>query len=226
MKKIPLSLSRLSPQFCSRSTLQSLPSHPLSQRHSHAPSLLKRHCPCPEQVFGHPSIVQCLPFQPVTQRQVPFLHCPWSLHLGSHCFILQYSPDQPGSHWHDSDTQWPCCPQSKSHNSEKMAINKFVALNSEIYPWNNRLLTSEVRTCKFACLNRRFRDRNNREDTEGRLYPSGCNRCLSNLSCRCKCLLNSNRERCKLGADNQLDKITNRIIVELLIEFSKIDVSI
>ena len=26
-------------------------------------------------------IVQCLPFQPVTQRQVPFLHWPCSLHL-------------------------------------------------------------------------------------------------------------------------------------------------
>lgn len=78
---LPLSLSRPSLQFCSSSTLQSLPSQPSAQRHSHWLSWLTRHCPWPEQLFGQPSCVQCFPFHPVTHRHVPFLHCPCSLHL-------------------------------------------------------------------------------------------------------------------------------------------------
>lgn len=114
---LPLSLSLPSLQFCSNKMLQSGPSHPLSHLHSHILSELNLHWPCAEQLLGHPSIVQCLPFHPVTQRHVPFLHCPCSLHLGSHCLRLQNSPDQPGSHWQASDTQWPWFPQSKSHSS-------------------------------------------------------------------------------------------------------------
>lgn len=66
---------------------------------------------------GQPSMVQCFPFQPVTHKQVPFLHCPCSLHRESHSFELQYSPPQPALHEQVSPTHFPCWPQSKSHNS-------------------------------------------------------------------------------------------------------------
>lgn len=81
LSALPLSLSRPSLQFCSRSTLQSRPSQPSEQRHSHWLSALTRHCPWPEHELGQPSCVQCFPFHPVTHRHVPFLHWPCSLHL-------------------------------------------------------------------------------------------------------------------------------------------------
>lgn len=65
---------------------------------------------------GQPSIVQCLPFQPVTQRQVPFLHWPCSLQRGSHSFVLHRSPPHPSSQWHFSPMHVPCGPQSRSHS--------------------------------------------------------------------------------------------------------------
>lgn len=113
----PLSLSTLSLQSRSSCVLQSRPSHPSEHLHCHTLSPFTRHCPCPEQLFGHPSSVQCLPFQPVTHRHVPFLHCPCSLHRSSHSFVLQYWPDQPAWHAQVSPTQWPCAPQSRSHSS-------------------------------------------------------------------------------------------------------------
>ena len=78
---LPLSLSLASLQFCSIMTEHSRPVHPLWHLHSHRPSTLALHWPCPLQLLGQPSRVQCFPFQPVTQRQVPFLHWPWSAHL-------------------------------------------------------------------------------------------------------------------------------------------------
>lgn len=62
-------------------------------------------------------MVQCFPFQPVTHKQVPFLHWPCSLHRGSHCFKLHSSPDHPGKQSQALSTQCPWGPQSKSHNS-------------------------------------------------------------------------------------------------------------
>lgn len=66
---------------------------------------------------GQPSSVQCFPFHPVTHKQVPFLHWPWSLHLGSQSFVLHNSPSQPSSHWHLSSTHRPWGPQLKSQSS-------------------------------------------------------------------------------------------------------------
>lgn len=62
-------------------------------------------------------MVQCFPFQPVTHKQVPFLHWPCSLHRGSHCFKLHSSPDHPGKQSQALSTQCPWGPQSRSHNS-------------------------------------------------------------------------------------------------------------
>lgn len=114
---LPLSLSLPSLQFNSSCTLQSLPNQPSEHWHSQALSTLTLHWPCPEHKLGQPSNVQCFPFQPVTQRQVPFLHWPCSLHRWSHNFTLHNSPVQPKLQVHESPTQWPWGPQSVSHNS-------------------------------------------------------------------------------------------------------------
>lgn len=200
-------MSLLSLQLCSSKTLQSLPSQPLSHLHSHIPSLLNRHCPCAEQLFGHPSMVQCFPFHPVTHKQVPFLHCPCSLHLGSHCFKLQYSPDHPESHWQESDTQCPCCPQSRSQSSVMPNNTQldFIRDCSKCENlWSNRLQTNGPRTCKFVCPSRKFHVRNSWEDTEEHLCPFDYNQRLSNPSYRCKSLRRSNHDRYMLDADSQL----------------------
>lgn len=143
---LPLSLSLLSLQFCSRATAQSTPSHPSEQRHSHIPSPLTRHCPWFEQPDGHPSNVQCLPFQPVTQRHVPFLHWPCSLQRESHNFVLQRSPPQPSSHIQALPIHFPCWPQSSLHNSvclfkdnnakKKNRVNKLARKNKQYFNYN------------------------------------------------------------------------------------------
>lgn len=114
---LPLSLSLPSLQFNSNCTLQSLPNQPSEHWHSQALSTFTLHWPCPEHKLGHPSSVQCFPFQPVTQRQVPFLHWPCSLQRWSHNFTLHNSPVQPKLQVQESPTQWPWGPQSVSHSS-------------------------------------------------------------------------------------------------------------
>lgn len=56
-------------------------------------------------------IVQCRPFQPLEQMQVPFLHCPCWLHLESHGSWSHLSPVQPDSHEHRPRSQNPWGPQ-------------------------------------------------------------------------------------------------------------------
>ena len=112
---------------------QSAPSQPFSQRQLQPPSGDDLHCPCLEHSLGQPSKVQCLPFQPATHKQVPFLHCPCSLHLfysnifikifmsnirlsirsyrGSQRRSLQNSPDHPASQTHELASHRPCPPQ-------------------------------------------------------------------------------------------------------------------
>ncbi len=53
--------------------------------------------PWAEQAFGQPSRVQWIPFQPVTQRQVPFLHWPCRLHRGSHPRSWHLDPVHPSA---------------------------------------------------------------------------------------------------------------------------------
>lgn len=84
--RLPLSLSSPSAHWSSRGMLQSIPSHPLSQRQLHWPSDVDLQEPCLEHSCGQPSKVQCLPFQPVTHKQEPFLHWPCSLQL-SNCKV-------------------------------------------------------------------------------------------------------------------------------------------
>lgn len=59
----------------------------------------------------------------IISKHLPFLHWPCSLHLASHCFRVQYSPDHPASQTHASPTHRPFGPQSKSQSSDKN-INK------------------------------------------------------------------------------------------------------
>ena len=85
MKNLPPSLSTWSLQSTSILTEQSSPSQPSSQSHDHSLSSSRPKLPpppppatqppWPEHCPGQPSRVQCRPFQPVTQRQGPFLHC-------------------------------------------------------------------------------------------------------------------------------------------------------
>ena len=77
----PPSLSRPSPHCVSSLVAQSAPSQPASHWQRHSPEKDDRHAPWPEHVVGQPWMVQCRPFQPVTQRHVPFLHWPCSEHL-------------------------------------------------------------------------------------------------------------------------------------------------
>ena len=107
------SLSTPSLQFVSNLVEQSEPSHPSLHSQLQSPWKFERHCPLSLHWFGHPSIVQCLPFQPVTHKQVPFLHCPCSWHLGSHSLLWQCLPDQPSSQTHCMFSHCPCSPQSK-----------------------------------------------------------------------------------------------------------------
>ena len=53
------------------------------------------HWPLLAQSRGQLSSAQCFPFQPVTQRQVPFLHWPCSLHRESQRRSWQNSPAHP-----------------------------------------------------------------------------------------------------------------------------------
>lgn len=61
--------------------------------------------------------VQCFPFQPWEQTQVPFLHWPCSEHLRSHGSRSQRSPVHPLWHSHFPLSQWPWGPQSKLHKA-------------------------------------------------------------------------------------------------------------
>ena len=94
---IPWSSSYPSSHRVSRRTLQSGPSHPSWQWHFHSPRKLALQPPWPEQPRGQPSKVQWRPFQPATQRQVPFLHCPWRLHRASQSCSSHLWPLHPAS---------------------------------------------------------------------------------------------------------------------------------
>ena len=94
---IPWSSSYPSSHRVSRRTLQSGPSHPSWQWHFHSPRKLALQPPWPEQPRGQPSKVQWRPFQPATQRQVPFLHCPWRLHRASQSCSSHLWPLHPSS---------------------------------------------------------------------------------------------------------------------------------
>ena len=77
----PPSLSWPSLQAVSSLVAQSSPSQPGAHSQRQAPWKLVRHWPLLLHILGQPSSVQCRPFQPVTQRQVPFLHWPCCSHL-------------------------------------------------------------------------------------------------------------------------------------------------
>lgn len=57
--------------------------------------------------------VQCLPFHPCEQTQVPFLHCPCSEHLTSHGNWSQRFPVHPGLQRQRPVSQIPFEPQSR-----------------------------------------------------------------------------------------------------------------
>ena len=95
--ELPWSSSYPSSHRVSRRTLQSGPSHPSWQWHFHSPRKLALQPPWPEQPRGQPSKVQWRPFQPATQRQVPFLHCPCRLHRASQSCSSHLWPLHPAS---------------------------------------------------------------------------------------------------------------------------------
>ena len=68
-------------QAVSSLVAQFSPSQPGAHSQRQAPWKLVLHWPLLLHILGQPSSVQCRPFQPVTQRQVPFLHWPCCSHL-------------------------------------------------------------------------------------------------------------------------------------------------
>ena len=77
----PPSLSCPSLQSVSSLVEQSGPSQPAEHSQRHSPWKFVLHWPLLLHMLGHPSMVQWRPFQPVTQRQGPFLHWPCCSHL-------------------------------------------------------------------------------------------------------------------------------------------------
>jgi len=61
---LPSSLSFLSEQSCSKLMSHPRPNQPDSHQHSQSRLWFVLHWPWPLQLLGHPSKVQCLPFQP------------------------------------------------------------------------------------------------------------------------------------------------------------------
>ena len=90
---LPASLSTPSLQDVSSLTEQSSPSQPSRQAQLHSPKKLDLHSPLLEHMLGHPWMVQCLPFHPVTHRHVPFLHWPCSSHLNTSRMRIKYFPE-------------------------------------------------------------------------------------------------------------------------------------
>ncbi len=187
INKIPLSLSFWSSQMFSNGIEQSLP--PQSRLHSHAHSLWRlRQSPWLLQVFGQPSgsinnrirfnnqdfnflhfilpNVQCFPFHPVRQWQVPFLHLPCSRHLGSHIFSLHLDPVHPSRQRHWPLWQWPFGPQSRSQRSVAEKTSMIILKswpNSQqiIYLESNQFQSISSRKYIVVTEDRKFHGLNN-----------------------------------------------------------------
>lgn len=112
------SLSRLSEHSRSRATEQSEPVQSGLHSQIQSPSCWL-HSPCPEQLLGHPSNVQCLPFHPVWHMHEPFLHWPCSRHRKSQSASVHLVPVHPSLHTQSPLEQWPLGPQSRSHLSTR-----------------------------------------------------------------------------------------------------------
>lgn len=175
-------------------------------------------------------MVQCFPFQPVTHRQVPFLHWPCSLHRASQSFPLQYSPPQPLSHWQDSPTHRPCWPHSRSHSSangpmkterllsrysNSMPSRAFDLCNlrvdlplssaiSTTYLSNSPRHSISVHRNRSACPNRKCHGQNSRAGIAVPPCPLSHNPPPSSPSCRCTFPRRSIRGPCTSDADSPL----------------------
>lgn len=79
--------------------------------------------------------VQCFPFHPCEQTQVPFLHWPCSEHLWSHGSWSHLSPVHPCSQRHLPWSQVPWRPQSRLQRAEKEEVqNVNLSIDYRIYP--------------------------------------------------------------------------------------------
>ena len=58
-------------------------------------------------------MVQCLPFQPLSQTQEPLAQKPWVWQRWSHCSWSHRAPVHPESHTHLWLRQWPCTHSSR-----------------------------------------------------------------------------------------------------------------